>query len=211
LKRDNPIPAIRSLQAYGLERVIHKELTIIPNTYQLLESVNKTLSWHDLLYIDEPYPRWAVYFMAILNRCSYTVCEEILNRLNVPLKERMILLEKRLKAEKQLYVIEGAPTYTRQDLYWALINFKTEYLLYMMALAKEDSTRKAISLFYTRQRSIKPYVKGKDLIKIGIPPGPVFSMILNEILNAKLDGFLKTKKQEIKFAREYAIKNKLIG
>jgi tRNA nucleotidyltransferase (CCA-adding enzyme) len=209
-EEENPIPAIRTMEAYGLEKVIHKNLTLIPKTYRLLESVNKILSWHDLLYVDEPYPRWAVYFMALLNRCTYNVCEQICDRLNVPLKERDILLEKRYKAEKQLIVIENSSTYTKQDLYWALINFKTEYILYMMALAKDEKVKKAISNFYTHQRRIQPYVRGRDLLKIGLQPGPVFSTILNQILNAKLDGLLKTKKEEIKFVTEYAKKNKLI-
>ena len=148
--------------------------------------------------------------MALLNRCTYNVCEQICNRLNVPLKERNILLEKRYKAEKQLIVIEKSSTYTKQDLYWALINFKTEYILYMMALAKDEKVKKAISNFYTHQRRIQPYVRGRDLLKIGLQPGPVFSTILNQILNAKLDGLLKTKKEEIKFVTEYAKKNKLI-
>ncbi|MCD4720650.1 MAG: polya polymerase, partial [Desulfobacula sp.] len=209
-EEENPIPAIRTMEAYGLEKVIHKELTFIPNTFHLLESVNKILSWHDLLYIDEPYPRWSVYFMALLNRCPYNVCEQICNKLKVPLKERGILLEKRYKAEKQLNLIENASNYSKEDLYWVLINFKTEFILYMMALAKSDDTRKAISNFYTHQRSIKPYIQGRDLLKIGVPSGPVFSTILNQILTAKLDGQLKTKKEEIKFAAEYAKKNKLI-
>ncbi len=148
--------------------------------------------------------------MALLNRCSYKVCEQICNRLNVPVKERSILLEKRYKAEKQLHLIENASNYTKEDLYWILINFKTEFILYMMALAKTDETRKAISNFYTHQRSIKPYIQGRDLLKIGLPSGPVFTRILNQILNAKLDGKLKTKKEEIKFATEYAEENKLI-
>lgn len=209
-EEENPIPAIRTMQTYGLEKVIHKNLTFIPNTYQLLESVNKILSWHDLLYIDEHYPRWSVYFMALLNRSSYKVCEQICNRLKVPLKERSILLEKRYKAEKQLYLIENTSNYTKQDLYWALIHFNTEYILYMMALAKDETIRKAISNFYTHQRTIRPYIKGRDLLKIGVQPGPVYSTILNQVLNAKLDGELKTKKQELKFARALAEKNKLI-
>jgi len=209
-EEENPIPAIRTMERYGLEKVLHKELTFIPNTYQLLESVNKILSWHDLLYMDEPYPRWSVYFMALLNRSSYTVCEQICDRLNTPLKEREILLEKRYKAEKQLHLIENTLTYTRQDLYWVLINFKTEYILYMMALAKDEEVRKAISNFYTHQRNIRPYIKGRDLLKIGVPSGPVFTTVLNQVLNAKLDGQLKTKKEEIKFATAYAKKNKLI-
>ena len=209
-EEENPIPAIKTMETYGLEKVLHKNLTFIPNTYQLLESVNKILSWHDLLYVDEQYPRWSVYLMALLNRCSYKVCEQICDRLKVPLKERSILLEKRYKAEKQLHLIENSLNHTKQDLYWALINFKTEYILYMMALAKDEEIRKAISNFYTHQRSIRPYIKGRDLLKIGLPPGPVFSIVLNQVLNAKLDGQLKTKKKEIRFATQYAKKNKLI-
>ena len=209
-EEENPIPAIKTMETYGLEKVLHKNLTFIPNTYQLLESVNKILSWHDLLYVDEQYPRWSVYLMALLNRCSYKVCEQICDRLKVPLKERSILLEKRYKAEKQLHLIENSLNHTKQDLYWALINFKTEYILYMMALAKDEEIRKAISNFYTHQRSIRPYIKGRDLLKIGLPPGPVFSIVLNQVLNAKLDGQLKTKKEEVRFATQYAKKNKLI-
>ncbi len=209
-EEENPIPAIRTLQAYGLEKVLHEKLNIIPNTYQLLESVNKILSWHDLLYVDEVYPRWAVYFMALLNRCSFAVSEEICNRLNIPARERTILLDKRYRAEKQVNLIETTQNYTRQDIYWALINFSPEYILYMMALAKDEKTKKAISNFYTHQRGIKPLIKGRDLLKIGVSPGPVYTTILHEVLNAKLDGHLGTKKKEIEFASEYAVKNKLI-
>jgi len=209
-EEENPIPAIRMLQEYELEKILHENLTIIPNTYQLLESVNKILAWHDLLFIDQKYPRWAVYFMAILHRCSFSVCEQICDRLNIPSKERSILLEKRYQAEKQLNLIENTPNYSQQDLYWALINFKTEYILYMMALTKDETTKKAISNFYTRQLGIKPLIKGRDLLKIGIKPGPVYTLILKEIINEKLDGRLTTKKKEIQFATEYAIQNKFI-
>ncbi len=210
-EEENPIPAIRTMQVYGLEKVIHKNLTIIPNTYLLFESVNKILSWHDLLYVDEQYPRWSVYFMALLNRCSFNVCEQICKRLNVPPKEKAILFDLRYKAEKQLYILENSSSvFSRQDLYWALINFKTEYILYMMALSKKEKIKKAISNFYTHQRNIKPYIRGRDLLKIGLSPGPVFSTIIKQILNSKLDGRLKTKKEEIKFAAQYAKQNKLI-
>ncbi|MEN8212534.1 MAG: CBS domain-containing protein, partial [Thermodesulfobacteriota bacterium] len=182
-EEENPIPAIKMMEEYGLEKVIHKSLNFIPNSYQLLESVNKILSWHDLLYVKEPYPRWAVYFMALLNRCSYNVCEQICTRLNIPLRERSILLEKRLKAEKQLTVIENSSKYSIQDLYWALSTFKTEFILYMMALAKDEEIKKSISQFYTHQRDIKPYIQGRDLLKIGLKPGKIIGKMLDKVLN----------------------------
>jgi tRNA nucleotidyltransferase (CCA-adding enzyme) len=207
---ENPIPAIHTMESYGLERVINKQLLITPTTYALFESVNKTLTWHDLLYLDDPYPRWAVYFMALLNRCSHGVCEEICHRLMIPVKEKSLLVEKRYKAENRLALIENAYPITRQELYWGLINFNTEFILYMMALAKDEAVRKAISNFYTRHRYITPVICGKDLLALGIKPGPVFTQIINLIINEKLDNRLETLEKEILFAAQYARTNKLI-
>lgn len=207
---ENPIPAIHTMESYGLERVINKQLMITPTTYALFESVNKTLTWHDLLYLDDPYPRWAVYFMALLNRCSHGVCEEICHRLMIPVKEKSLLVEKRYKAENRLALIESAYPITRQELYWGLINFNTEFILYMMALAKDEAVRKAISNFYTRHRYITPIICGKDLLAMGIKPGPVFTQITNLIINEKLDNKLETLEKEILFAAQYARTNKLI-
>ena len=209
-EEDNPIPAIKSLESYGLEKVIHPNLGIIPKTYQLLESVNKILSWHDLLYTNESYPRWSVYFMALLNRCSYNVSKEICTRLNVPLKERDLFLARRYTAEKKLSMIETSGGYTKQEIYWVLIHFKTEYILYMMALTGNEKIRKDISNFYTRHRKIQPVIKGKDLLELGLKPGPVFTRILNQVVNAKLDDRLKTRKEELDFAVQYARTHKFI-
>ncbi len=201
---ENPIPAIHTMVSYGLEKVIHPQLEIIPATYMIFESVNKTLAWHDLLYVDEKYPRWAVYFMVLLHRCPFEVSEQICKRLMVPVSETRLLMETRYKAENRLGFIASNFPVSRQKLYWALINFKTECILYMMALTKDEAVRKAISNFYTDYRHIKPLIRGRDLINIGVKPGPEFTKIFSRVLNAKLDGDLNTRKKEIAFAAAYA-------
>ncbi len=207
---ENPIPAIHTMETYGLEKIIHDQLMITPFTYLLFESVNKTLTWHDLLYVDEEYPRWAVYFMALLNRCSYKVSQGICLRLMMPEKEKSLLLDKRYKAENRLNLIESAYPMSRQELYWGLIGFKTEFILYMMALAKNEAVRKALSNFYTHHRHMKPLIGGKDLLAIGIKPGSIYTKIFNQIINEKLNDRLKTREEEVTFATHYARVNKLI-
>ncbi|MEX1299443.1 MAG: CBS domain-containing protein [Desulfotignum sp.] len=210
LSEENPIPAIHSMTDFGLEKVIHPRLEIIPVTYQMLESANKTLVWHDLLYVEERYPRWAVYFMVLLNRCTFKVSEQICDRLMIPAGERQLLLETRYKAENRLSFIESNHPVSRQELYWALINFNTVFILYIMALTKNEAVRKDISNFYTDYRHVKPRIQGRDLIKIGVKPGPAFTKILNEVLNARLDGNLDTREKEITFAKAFARENGLI-
>ncbi len=207
---DNPLPALETMADYGLDKVIHHELKLTDASCALFESVGKTLAWHDLLYSDDVYPRWAVYFMAWLHGYTFKVSSQIADRLMFPLKERELLLEQRIKAEQSIRLIEKSYPVSNQQMYWWLIPFKTECLLFMLALTKNESVRKAISHFYTHQRKTHPLIGGKEIKSVGIKPGPVYSTILNKIIDEKLDGKLNTMEQEIEFARHYAIENNLI-
>ncbi len=211
LQEDNPIPAIQTLEHYGLEKIIHPELSITQATYGVLEAVNKTLAWHDLLYVEDEYPRWAVYFMALLYRRPHKVSQKICSRLRMSESERTLLLGKRYKAENRLRLIEGTFPISRQELYWGLINFSTESILYMMSICKDEEVRKAISQFYTSDRHVTPLLQGRDLIGMGMAPGPVFSRLLNEIRNQKLDGALPDRKSEMEFALAYAKDHDLLS
>lgn len=48
----------------------------------------------------------------------------------------------------------------------------------------------------------KPIVSGKELIKLGFKPGPIFKKILEAIETAVLEGEIKTKKEGLKLAKE---------
>jgi tRNA nucleotidyltransferase (CCA-adding enzyme) len=207
---NNPLPALQTMADYGLDKVIHHDLKLTDTTRALFKSVDKTLAWHDLLYTDDAYPRWSVYFMAWLHGYSFTVSTQIADRLRFPLKEKELLLVQRIKAAQRIRLIEKSYPVSNQQLYRWLIHFKTECLLFMLALTKNESVRKAISHFYTHQRNIKPLMGGKELKSLGIKPGPVYSTILDKIIEKKLDDKLNTMEEEIEFAKHYAFENKLI-
>jgi tRNA nucleotidyltransferase (CCA-adding enzyme) len=48
-------------------------------------------------------------------------------------------------------------------------------------------------------RKVKPLLKGRDLKKLGIPEGPLYSRILGELLDERLRGRLKTEEEEKKY------------
>ena len=207
---ENPLPALQSISDFGLDKVIHPDLQLTPSTSSLFESVSKTVVWHDLLYQDDPYPKWAVYFMAWLHGYPFEVSSQIADRLMVPAKEREILLDQRIKAEKMIYQIERRFPVPRHRMYWALIYFKTECILYMLALTKNEQVRKAISNFYTHHRHVKPLIGGKQLRAMGIKPGPVYTEILNRIIDQKLDEKLTTMEEELEFAKVWAVEHDLL-
>lgn len=88
------------------------------------------------------------------------------------------------------------------DIYVMLKDFRTELILYMMATTRLKPVKKAISHYYNQLRTIEPAITGKDLIRIGLKPSPLFKQILESVLEAKLNGQVETIEDEMAFVRQ---------
>jgi tRNA nucleotidyltransferase (CCA-adding enzyme) len=73
-----------------------------------------------------------------------------------------------------------------------------------MAASEREKVKKAISHFFTKLRYIHTSIKGDDLIQMGLKPGPMFREIFEAVRNAKLDGRIRYREDEIHFAKQYA-------
>jgi len=75
----------------------------------------------------------------------------------------------------------------------------TEVILYLMARAKHPDIKRYISLYFTQLKNVRLQVNGQDLLELGYRPGPRFKMIFDLLLDRKLAGDLRSKKEEIAF------------
>ena len=76
----------------------------------------------------------------------------------------------------------------------------------MMAAASEEKAKRFISRYFTKLRHVRVTLTGRDLKPLGLTPGPVYREILQAALEAKLNGKLKTRNDELAFARDYVRK-----
>jgi tRNA nucleotidyltransferase (CCA-adding enzyme) len=203
LQEDDPRPAIKRLAEYDLLKVIHKTVKLNQETVELLNSINNVLSWYNLLYLEESYMQWMVYFLALISRSNQHVSDEICKKLELPPELNNVFCEKRIYAENSLSLLEKKKVISNSMLYNQLLPLRTELILYMMASAREERIRKAISVYFTKLRHIKISITGKDLINIGLKPGPLFKKILQAVFDAKLNGIVKTRKEELEFLSNY--------
>lgn len=203
LKEENPVSAINRLFDYDLMRVIHPALNRHKDLIITLDAVNKVLSWHDLLFIETPCEKWAIYFMVIIKNTNKDVSEEICSRLQLPAKYRQLFCKKRFKAAGCLHWLDQELPVENSLLYKRLKHFQTELILYMIAAAKKKNAKRAISKYYTDLQHIKTHVTGNDLKKLGIKEGPVYRKILQAVLDAKLNEKLKTREDELEFLKKY--------
>jgi len=201
LQEENPVATIRRLNDFDLLKVIHPSIKFDKNLMAGLNSVKKVLSWHDLLFLEESYKKWIVYFLVLIRSCKSHISKEICRRFELKPEDEKILCAERFEADKCIFWLERNLAVSDSAIYRKLNGFKIESILFMMAVAKKKAVKKSISHFFTDLRRTQLSLKGRDLKKMGLKPGPVYRQVLEAVLDAKLDGTLKSKKDEIEFAR----------
>jgi tRNA nucleotidyltransferase (CCA-adding enzyme) len=161
----------------------------------LFREIRSVFSWFDLLYLNEPYQKWVVYFLALTQ--SVIQLHELRNKLALSKKVFDILVLCRGEGEKALHILNRFPKMKRSEIYRVLSPLPSEILLFLMAKTNQESTRKAISLYFTQLKSIRVNLGGQDLIELGLTPGPLFKTILMELLEARLNGEVLTREDEV--------------
>jgi tRNA nucleotidyltransferase (CCA-adding enzyme) len=203
LAEENPTPSMGRLNDYRLLNVIHPRIRFDKDLVDLFNSVKKTLSWHDLLFLEESYMKWAVYFMALIKNFDRKTTEAVCQRFELPPRFGLFFTKERLEANRCLKWLEGRKSISNSLLYQKLCGFRTELILYMMAASKSERVKKYISHFYTQLRPVQISITGKDLKEMGLAPGPIYREVLDAVRYARLNGRLKSRDDEIGFVKNY--------
>ena len=149
LEEDNPVAAIMRLNDFDLLKVIHPSVKLDKALIERLNSVKKVLSWHDLLFLDESYNKWLVYFLALISQGNAKQNGKICSRFELSPEDCKIICRDRFEAERCIFWLERSLPVSDSQLYRRLIDFKTELILYMMAATKKQSVKKAIFRFFS--------------------------------------------------------------
>jgi len=197
-----PLKALTRMAGLDLLKFIHPGIRITTDVEKLCIGIGETLTWFRLLYLDITIERWFLYFLGLLDRLKDEAVEETLERLAVPRKVRDRVRTARAGCRDVLYEFYRTPDLAPSGVYDLLRPLEGETVLLMMAKAKQEAAKKYVSLYLTRLRNVKVTLSGDDLKNMSIPPGPRYKKILSRLLDAKLDGKVKNREDEIEFVRK---------
>ena len=202
---ETAILCIRRLHELGILQAIHPQLSINPDRKEMLIRTAKVMAWYRLLYIDEEMRPWLVYFLVLCSSLTYAVTLEVFRRLGIPpaLKNEVLgCREKARSLRSSLKRLTATPGFRVSALCAMLRPLPVEFVLYLMADMEVPETRRALSRYITVWRAEKPGVDGSDLKKLGLAPGPAYGVILQRLLEAKLDGTAASPEEQLALARE---------
>ncbi|HEC96771.1 MAG TPA: CCA tRNA nucleotidyltransferase, partial [Nitrospirae bacterium] len=199
-KEIDPVRALKSLAGYGLLQVIHPELKFAESLEETLEAVHESLTWFDLLFLEEEIDRSRVYIMGLLTGLGLAQQKAALQRLLTPIRDMTIILD---EMEKARQVMKELRTKDPVKIYRTLKPISLETLLYTMAASGDRGIQKAISRYLLELRKVRPVLRGRDLMSMGIEPGPVYSRIFNAILKERLRGRIRSREDEVEFVKDF--------
>jgi len=202
LDEDKPLMALRRINEYDLLKMIHPKIVYNSSLESLLNSVEKVLTWYNLLFLEEPCRGWMVYLLALLRSLDQEAAGAVCDRLKLTDRHRTILISEKARGEEFLKWMALAHVFKSSDIYKRLRPFHIETLLYIMASSTRDPVKRAISKYITQLRSTTTLLTGNDLKEMGFEPGPVYRDILSGLLDARLNGEVKTRTDEAAFVRE---------
>jgi tRNA nucleotidyltransferase (CCA-adding enzyme) len=203
LQEENPIPALKRMRDFNLFHFLHPHLKCDEEVENLFEQIHHVVSWFDLLFLDERYERWFIYFYGLIDFLKEGEIHEICQRLAMNDKIRSKVVEGKRQADQSLLQIfswinsEFQPK--RSEIYTVLDPLPTEAKLFMMAKTTQMTIRRYISLYFTQLKDTKPLLKGRDLVQMGIKPGPSIRKGLADLLKARLDEQVITRQDEMEY------------
>jgi tRNA nucleotidyltransferase (CCA-adding enzyme) len=143
-----------------------------------------------------------VYLFAILANSTYSELKVFCMKFEFPERQKRELLREKEATDKILKELGRNRRLRASEIYWLLQERSHESLLYLIAMARKKTAKKAVSHFVTHLRHYKTAIQGADLKKMGYRSGPIYKTILNHLLEAKLDGEVETREDEIKFIKK---------
>jgi tRNA nucleotidyltransferase (CCA-adding enzyme) len=202
LNEKEPLKAITRMESLGLLSFIHNQIKLTTQTLSTLKESAQILSWFELLYLGVTFDKWVVYLLALTTELGPAEFMECCTRLAVNKNQRIKIAEHRRKGLLLLdewgRLLRRGQKLLPSSIYRSLRDLTVEIPLYLMAVTTREDIRKQISHYFTHLSTVKIFVNGDDLKNLGIPNGPLFKEILDRILDARLDGEVESRDDELR-------------
>ena len=205
LSEREPVKTLARLADFNLLQLIHPRLKWTSGLARLMNAVEQTIAWHAQLSLGRLTSPWVVYGMALMDALPQQAVQETLARLTLPRRETQTMLwwaNTQVRPYEDTRLLKALDrTVKPSETFRALCDLSDETLVFLMAKARSKRGKQNISNQFTTYRRIKPILRGNDLKAMGLEPGPLYNRTLERLLDARLNGEVKTETDERRLVR----------
>ncbi|MFW6105628.1 MAG: CCA tRNA nucleotidyltransferase [Chloroflexota bacterium] len=148
--------------------------------------------------LKKPTQLLSLYFCLLIYSLSETGIEQFLTRLNIPAKLSRAMRDT-LRLKEKLPLLDK-PSLKPSEIYYLLREYEP-LAIQANAIASDSSiVHRHLQLYLIKLRYVRTSLDGEELKKLGIPAGPEMGKVLQILHKAKLDGEVRTRADEKKWA-----------
>jgi tRNA nucleotidyltransferase (CCA-adding enzyme) len=200
-EEDRALACFQRLGELNLLKQFHPNLRLEMKSLDVWEGVDESLAWFRLSFINRPLRQWLVYFLALADTLKGRELQDLCARLGMGPKLKGEILLMRRQALAALNAMQRNHP-SQSTIHRLLSPLRTAYLLFIMAKAEREWVKKAVSQYLTVLVNIKPEIRGRDLLEMGFKPGPLFTRMLDRLRDARLDGRVHSRDEELALIRK---------
>jgi tRNA nucleotidyltransferase/poly(A) polymerase len=201
-REENPAAVLKSWEEHDLLETIHAVLAKKHPDYDAINRLNKV---RDDLFMAGLRPRLATPMMlAILGRLKDNEQKSLLNKLGFKSAEVETILEFDEETATTAKELSGKKMAAPIDAYRFLEKMPTERIAYIQAFSSNSGAVSKIRAYLNKWRPMRQGVTAvaNELTAIGMPAGPKFDAIVQQVFAMQLAGRGKTPEERVKILRK---------
>jgi len=166
---------------------------------EMPRSVKTLRSWD----LAEPGEPWMVYLLAVLHRTDWDSAVRICRRYHLGRHQQEKVAAALGGWRSAMEDLRNPDGITMSELARQLMSIPREVYPLILTYLTENASRRRFRQVFTAIYYDRPSINGKDLRAMGYKPGPAFKRALNAVWQARLDGLVRTRQEELDYVREY--------
>ncbi len=198
----NPRKPIEWLVRLKLLRFLHPRLRYTRGVRGIVAALPEALQWWRKQCPDQTVDQRLAYLMALLDEGSPSVLRSISHRLQLSTAQSKTVDWAGSRTDRVARALMQRTAMRPSEVYRLLKTIPVEAMVLLVAkgMMTKGPGRSLLtgrlSRFLKQDRRQTTLLKGTDLIRIGLKPGPKFKTILDRLLDARLNGHVRTKSEE---------------
>jgi tRNA nucleotidyltransferase (CCA-adding enzyme) len=203
LKEKEPLKALKRLEELAGLGFINPALKLSGKTEKFLGSCQEQVKWFKSKFAQHRHlDSWLVYLAGLLSGLDLDAVRAVCNRFVFRRGEEKRVLEFFLLRDKLLAKL-SRPGLRPSSVFHLLEPISYEVIILLKAEAGNKFALANMENFFHAYNGTAISLRGHDLKGLGIAPGPHYQKIFRRVLNAKLNGKVKTAQEELDFVKKF--------
>jgi tRNA nucleotidyltransferase (CCA-adding enzyme) len=200
LREASPVKYLRRIEELTGWSFLHKDLRV---NYVLLNKLERrihSLDKHIFSLIAEDV--WMVFFLGLAGKLKEPALSRLGERFHFKSEQREILREVKRYSDLSKSFLKSR--LSSSQAYQLMKPHSSVSLIYLGLASGKPNAIKRVERFLSRDIHVKLLINGHDIRALGVHSGEKIRKILAMVLDHKLDGFCRSKDDELNFAKKLA-------